>query len=156
MKCLWIWAGSLSMPSSSCVLLLLNVDCCRCLYYLPFAVRSSPFAFAAGPCNSIHKQNFNFIAHSSWHSQQAVRSQHWATSASLFGCVKALPNGCGHLASTSIAHASRYGYSQTIIIELKMAQLVPIDRPVGGVFPNVYWLELHSFWLWSSNKLTNS
>lgn len=48
MKCLWIWAGSLSVPSSSCVLLWLNVDCCRCLYHwpLPFSSRRLPLQSA--------------------------------------------------------------------------------------------------------------
>lgn len=82
-----------SSSSSSCVLLLLNVD--WVFAALPFC-RSSP-------CNSIHKQNF-FIALSSWHTVGECAA-------------KALPIGMW-------VYAPTVWYSQAIIVELTMAQLV--------------------------------
>lgn len=119
MKCLWIWAGSLSMPSSSCVLLLLNVDIVVVLL-LPFCRCSRSAGRRVIPF--INKTLI--LLHI---RVDTVSSQRCATICKSLCLCEGVVKWVWALASSS-ARASRYGYSQTIIIDLKMAQLVLMGR----------------------------
>lgn len=141
MKCLWIWAGSLSMPSSSCVLLLLNVD-----IVVVFAVAVLPLqSVCRSPCNSIHKQNFNFIAHSSWHSQQSALRNNLQESLLVWRrCQMGVGIGQFECPCQSLwVLTNDYHRPQNGSIS---SHGPPFDdAAVGGVLPKVYWLALHSF-----------